>query len=69
MKTLWVLVLITFSEGELLSATDGVFPTMTDCFWARETAAEVVFGSDETGWYPVGTQGICVQVDAKYFQQ
>ena len=63
MKTLWVLVLITFSEGELLSATDGVFPTMA------ETAAEVVFGSDVTGWYPIGTQGICVQVDAKYFQQ
>ena len=48
---------------------DGVFPTMNDCFWARETAASEVFGGDDFGYYPLGTQGICVQVDAKYLQQ
>jgi hypothetical protein len=69
MKTVWILVLIAFIDGDVISMADGVFPTMNDCFWARETAASEVFGGDDFGYYPLGTQGICVQVDAKYLQQ
>ena len=64
----WVLVLIGFLDnGQFVAAPDGVFDNMEDCFWAREYMAEQLGGSN--GYYPVNTQGICLQVEDKYFSQ
>ena len=64
----WVLVLIGFLDtGEFVSSPVSVHDDMFACFLERESMA-VQLGGTLDGAYPINSQGICVQVEDKYFQ-
>jgi hypothetical protein len=64
----WVLVFIVFSltpNSDVKEArVEGTweFNNMYDCFLARESLGEQM-GGKSNGYFPIDTQGICVQVN------
>ena len=65
---MWVLVLIgCLDTGEFVSSPVSVHDDMVECFLERESMA-LQLGGTVDGNYPINTQGICVQVEDKYFR-
>ena len=57
----WVLVLVVYWNGNVMTTGDGVFESMIDCFVARETLVAEVGGRD--GIPPNNMQAICIAND------
>lgn len=58
----WVLVFIVIENGEVHSDYIHHFDNMTDCFIEREILA-LHTGSDQSGHYLPGMQGLCVKTE------
>ena len=58
----WVLVVITFINAEPVITNVGDFPTIDDCFWAREWTIENLHELDDFD-NPINGQSICIRVD------
>ena len=58
----WVLVFITYWDGQIMTVGNGVFDTMTECFFAREELSVEVGGND--GYFPINMQAVCVVTDS-----
>lgn len=57
----WVLILVVYWNGNVMTAGNGVFDTMTECFFAREQLSFEVGGSE--GYFPSNMQAICIAND------
>ena len=59
----WLLVFMTYWDGQIMTLGNGVFDNILDCFTARvELSAEV---GGQNGHFPVNMQAICVKVEIK----
>ena len=58
----WVLVVITFINAEPVVQDVGGFPTIEDCFWAREWTIDNLHTLDDNG-NPINGQSICIRVE------
>jgi len=57
----WILIFITYWDGQIMTVGNGVFDTMTDCFFAREQLSAEVGGAN--GYFPINMQAVCVVTD------
>ena len=57
----WVLVLIVYWNGHIMTTGDGVFENMTACFAAREILVAEIGGRD--GIPPNNMQAVCIAND------
>ena len=59
----WLLVFMTYWDGQIMTLGNGVFDDILDCFTARVELSEEVGG--QNGHFPVNMQAICVKVEIK----
>lgn len=59
----WLLVFMTYWDGQIMTLGNGVFDNILDCFTARVELSEEVGGHN--GHFPVNMQAICVKVEIK----
>lgn len=59
----WLLVFMTYWDGQIMIVSDGMYDNMMDCFFAREELSEEVGGSN--GYFPINMQAICMRVEIK----
>ena len=57
----WVLIFITYWDGQIMTVGNGVFDDMIECFYAREQLSTEVGGGD--GYFPINMQAVCVLTD------
>ena len=57
----WVLVLVVYWNGHIMTTGDGVYENMTECFAAREILVAEIGGRD--GIPPNNMQAVCVAND------
>ena len=57
----WVLILVVYWNGNVMTTGDGVYNTMTECFMARELLVDQIGGRD--GIPPNNMQAICIAND------
>lgn len=57
----WLLVFITYWNGQIMTVGNGVFDTHTDCFLEREKLSHEVGG--QNGYFPADMQAICMKVN------
>jgi hypothetical protein len=57
----WILILISYWDGNILTVGDGVFENHIECFEAREKLGKEMSG--ESGYFPVNLQAICMRID------
>jgi len=57
----WVLIFITYWDGQIMTVGNGVFDDMIECFYAREQLSTEVGGSN--GYFPINMQAVCVLTD------
>ena len=55
----WVLVYVMVVSGSAHAEIEGRFESLTECFNGRDALA-VVKGGGGPGFFPQGSQGICV---------
>ena len=58
---MWVLILITLSEGIASAEAHSYYRNMSDCFEGREQL--LVDGEHYDGYFPSGHQAICLEVE------
>jgi len=57
----WLLVFMTYWDGQIMTVGNGVFETHIDCFAEREKlSSEVGMGN---GYFPVNMQAICMRIE------
>lgn len=59
----WLLVFMTYWDGQIMTVGNGVFETHMECFAAREQLSTEVGGFN--GYFPVNMQAICVKIEIK----
>ena len=59
----WILIFMSYWDGQIMTVGNGVFDTMTECFFAREALSEQVGGRD--GYFPPNLQAICMRIELK----
>ena len=59
----WLLVFITYWDGQIMTLGNGVFDNILDCFTARVELSGEVGG--QNGHFPVNMQAICMRVEIK----
>lgn len=57
----WVLILVVYWNGNVMTTGDGVYDTMVECFAARELLVAQIGGQD--GIPPNNMQAICIAND------
>jgi len=57
----WVLILVVYWNGNVMTTGDGVFKTIIECFEAREVLVAQIGGRD--GIPPNNMQAICIAND------
>jgi hypothetical protein len=57
----WVLILIVYWNGSVMTTGDGVFKTIIECFEAREVLVAEIGGRD--GIPPNNMQAVCIAND------
>jgi hypothetical protein len=57
----WVLILVVYWNGSVMTTGDGVFATIIECFEARETLVAQIGGRD--GIPPNNMQAVCIAND------
>ena len=59
----WLLVFITYWDGQIMTVGNGVFETHLECFAAREQLSSEVGGFN--GYFPANMQAICMKIEIK----
>ena len=59
----WLLVLITYWDGQIMTVGNGIFETHVECFTAREQLSFDVGG--QHGYFPSNLQAVCVKIEMK----
>jgi hypothetical protein len=59
----WLLVFMTYWDGQIMTVGNGVFETHLECFAAREQLSSEVGGFN--GYFPANMQAICMKIEAK----
>ena len=59
----WLLVFMTYWDGQIMTVGNGLFETQLECFAAREQLSSEVGGFN--GYFPANMQAICMKVDIK----
>ena len=59
---MWALVFVLLNGNQAKAEVEGRYKSLTECFEAREHLA-VVKGGGAPGYYPNGSQGICIYGD------
>ena len=59
----WLLVFMTYWDGQIMTVGNGLFETHLECFAAREQLSSEVGGFN--GYFPANMQAICMKVDIK----
>jgi len=59
----WLLVFITYWDGQIMTVGNGVFETHLECFAAREQLSSEVGGFN--GYFPANMQAICMKIEVK----
>ena len=59
----WLLVFITYWDGQIMTVGNGVFKTHLECFAAREQLSSEVGGFN--GYFPANMQAICMKIEVK----
>ena len=59
----WLLVFITYWDGQIMTVGNGVFQTHLECFAAREQLSSEVGGFN--GYFPANMQAICMKIEIK----
>lgn len=57
----WLLVFMTYWDGQIMTVGNGVFETHIECFAAREQLSSEVGGYN--GYFPPNMQGICMKIE------
>ena len=58
----WILVIVGIFNGEIITEDQGVYNTMTGCFFAREEVIWNAFGNAD-GQPPINYQVVCIPTD------
>jgi len=59
----WLLVFMTYWDGQIMTVGNGVFETHMECFAAREQLSSEVGGFN--GYFPANMQAICMKIEVK----
>jgi len=59
----WLLVFVTYWDGQIMTVGNGVFETHLECFAAREQLSSEVGGFN--GYFPSNMQAICMKIEVK----
>ncbi len=59
----WLLVFITYWDGQIMTVGNGLFETHIECFEERENLSFEVGG--QHGHFPTDMQAICMKVTVK----
>jgi len=59
----WLLVFMTYWDGQIMTVGNGVFETHLECFAAREQLSSEVGGFN--GYFPANMQAICMKIEVK----
>jgi hypothetical protein len=59
----WLLVFMTYLDGQIMTVGNGVFNTPIECFAAREQLSSEVGGFN--GHFPPNMQAICMKIEVK----
>jgi len=59
----WLLVFVTYWDGQIMTVGNGVFETHIECFAAREQLSSEVGGFN--GYFPANMQAICMKIEVK----
>ena len=59
----WLLVFMTYWDGQIMTVGNGVFETHRECFAAREQLSTEVGGFN--GYFPANMQAICMKIKTK----
>jgi len=59
----WLLVFVTYWDGQIMTVGNGVFETHLECFAAREQLSSEVGGFN--GYFPANMQAICIKIEVK----
>ena len=59
----WLLVFMTYWDGQIMTVGNGVFQTHLECFAAREQLSSEVGGFN--GYFPANMQAICMKIEIK----
>ena len=59
----WLLVFMTYWDGQIMTVGNGVFETHLECFAAREQLSTEVGGFN--GYFPANMQAICMKIETK----
>jgi hypothetical protein len=59
----WLLVFMTYWDGQIMTVGNGVFKTHLECFAAREQLSSEVGGFN--GYFPADMQAICMKIEKK----
>ena len=57
----WLLVFMTYWNGQVMTVGNGVFDSHMECFLEREKLSYEVGGKD--GYFPINMQSICMRID------
>ena len=58
----WILVVVGIFNGEIIADNQGLYNSMTECFYAREELIWNVF-ANLNGQPPVNYQVVCIPTD------
>jgi hypothetical protein len=59
----WLLVFMTYWDGQIMTVGNGVFETHLECFAEREKLSTEVGGMN--GYFPPNMQAICMKIEFK----
>ena len=57
----WLLVFMTYWNGQVMTVGNGVFDSHMECFLEREKLSHEVGGKD--GYFPINMQAICIRIE------
>ena len=59
----WLLILMSYWDGQIMTTGNGIFETHMECFAAREQLSFDVGG--QHGYFPPNLQAICMKIEVK----
>jgi hypothetical protein len=60
-KVMWLLVFITYWDGQIMTVGNGIFKTHLECFAEREKLSSEVGGM--SGYFPPNMQAVCMRIE------
>ncbi len=66
MNFVYVLILVGFMDGFVLTSVDGIFESEEECFWAMQDSIETMLIPGEEEIHPIGYDAVCIKTDDIY---